>query len=85
MAQSNRVTIIPEDGAVYLDEYVYIHLDLSDCGIPDDVHALQWLNNEGEIESKSEWVSNQHITELPTWALNCIAKWEEAYQVNPPE
>lgn len=84
MIQSNRVTIIPSDGAVYLDTYVYIDLDLSDCGIPEDVHALQWLNNSGHIEYKSEWVHNEPITELPDWAIKCMAKWEQAFNINPP-
>jgi hypothetical protein len=84
MVQSNRVTIIVDDGAVYLDEYVYLDLDLSGCDIPEDVHALQWIDNAGQIEFRSNWVSNQKITELPEWAINCVNKWEEAYQANPP-
>ncbi len=78
MVASNRVTIIVDDGAVYLDELTYISLDFSDCGIPEDVHALQWLNGEGEIEFRSNEVQNEKITELPDWALKCVTKWEEA-------
>lgn len=85
MIQSNRVTIIVEDGAVYLDQYAYAGLDFSSCDIPNGVHALQWLNGSGQIEFKSNWVLNEEITALPTWALACIEKWEEAYQLNPPE
>lgn len=84
MVQSNRVTIIVDDGAVYLDTYVYSMLDFSQCGVPEDVHALQWLNNIGHIENRSKWIQNEVITELPQWAINCVAKWEEAYNLNPP-
>lgn len=84
MIQSNRVTIIPSDGAVYLDEWVYINLDLSDCGIPENVQALQWLNGSGHIEDYSNEVDNESITSLPDWALRCIHKWEQEYIQNPP-
>lgn len=90
MAQSNRVTIIPADGAVYLDEYVYIDLDFSDCGIPDDVHALQWMIDSGEIEfvhsedTDEPKKLNSTISALPEWALKCIEKWDQAYALNPP-
>lgn len=82
MVQSNRVTIIVDDGAVYLDTLVYIDLDLSTCGIPEDVHALQWRDNAGHIEYRGQFVQNDDITELPDWALACVAKWEEANQLD---
>jgi hypothetical protein len=81
MIQSNRLTIIPSDGAVYLDNYVTIDLDLSGCGIPPNVHALQWLNNKGHIEDISNMVHNIEITELPEWALKCVAVCEEDYKL----
>jgi len=84
MIQSNRVTIIPSDGAVYLDEWVYINLDLSDCGIPGNVQALQWLNGSGHIEDYSNEVDNIPLTVLPEWALRCIDKWEQEFVQNPP-
>lgn len=84
--QSNRLTIIVSDGAVYLDDLVYIDLDLSDCGIPNDVHALQWMIDLGEIEythsddSIESKKPNDYIIELPDWALKCVDKWNEKYQ-----
>lgn len=84
MIQSNRVTIIVDDGAVYLDVHVYLYLDFSQCGIPEDVHALQWLDDKGHIEYRGQFVQNEEITELPAWAIKCVAKWEEAYQIIPP-
>ena len=74
MINSNRLTIIPSDGAVYFDEIVHLDLNLSDCGIPANVHALQWLDGKGHIEIDEIFTPNQHITELPQWALNCSAK-----------
>jgi hypothetical protein len=82
--QSNRVTIIVADGAVYLDEGVYSHLDLSTCNIPKDVHALQWLNGKGHIEYIGHPIPNLDITVLPDWVNKCIEKWEIAYKLNPP-
>lgn len=85
MTQSDRVTIIVSDGAVYLDQYVFLNLDFSDCGIPDNVHALQWMINSGEIEYThvencgAPKQPNLPITELPEWALKCVEKWDHAY------
>lgn len=76
--ESKRLTIIPVDNAVYRDQGYIIDLDLSSCGIPDDVHALQWYDTSGWIEYKGP-VENQDITELPNWALCCIQVWEQAY------
>jgi hypothetical protein len=75
-----KLTIIPVDGNVTKDGKTYLKLDLSFCGIPADVHALQWEEyepNKGHIEFKSPLVQNQDITELPVWANACLAKWDE--------
>jgi len=77
-----RLTIIPVDGTVGKDDKSYLKLNLSSCGIPTDVHALQWEEyepNKGHIEFKSPLVQNQEITSLPDWANSCLAKWQEAY------
>jgi hypothetical protein len=48
------------------------------------VHALQFndVTNEGEIEfvtaNDGNRPNNQIITTLPTWADDCLAKWQEA-------
>jgi hypothetical protein len=70
-----KLTIIPVDGAVYKDGVSYSDLDLS--SVPSDVHALQWNDVSGWIEFTSP-ISNQEITELPTWAITAMTKWEEA-------
>jgi len=75
-----KLIIIPVDGTVTKDGNAYLKLDLSACGIPADVHALQWEEyepNKGHIEFKSPLVQNQEITELPAWANACLTKWEE--------
>lgn len=77
--QSNRLTIVPVDSAVYRDQAVYIGLDLSDCNIPENVHALQWMNGSGWIEFTNT-DPNEEITILPQWAENCINKWEVAHE-----
>jgi hypothetical protein len=76
-----KLTIIPVDGTVTKDGIAYLTLDLSSCGIPADVHALQWEeyeSNKGHIEFKSPLTQNQEITELPSWANACLTKWGEA-------
>jgi len=48
-----KLTIIPVDGSVGENGVFYNNLDLSSCGIPADVHALQWQDTAGWIEYKS--------------------------------
>jgi hypothetical protein len=82
-----RVSIIPVDGAVRKGDITYIELDLSSCGIPADVHALQWEeyeSNKGHIEFNSPLTPNQEITELPIWADACLVKWQEEYDRQNP-
>lgn len=76
-----RLTIIPSDSAVYVDSVCKI-LDLSNCEIPVDVHALQWFETKGWIEFKdidndpfTPKPANELIEELPQWALNCYQVW----------
>jgi hypothetical protein len=73
-----KLTIIKDDGAVYKDGLNYLNLDLNK--IPSDVHALQWDNNAGHIEYINCYKSNEEITELPSWANDCLSAWEIAHQ-----
>lgn len=84
-----RLTIIPFDGFVNVDgNSKFQPLDLSSCGIPIDVHALQWYDTRGWIEFRDDddpftpKPPNQEIVELPKWANNCIKVWEDYV---PPE
>jgi hypothetical protein len=70
-----RLTIIRVDHAVYIDFICYMPLDMS--AVPENVHALQWLDDSGWIEYVGD-VSNEPITELPAWANVCIQEWEVA-------
>jgi hypothetical protein len=60
-------------------------INLSGCGIPADVQALQWSDNAGWIEFTDNR-ENQPITELPTWATACVGVWDATdYAIkNPP-
>lgn len=79
-----KLTIIPIDGSVGEDGKFYLELNLSSCGIPSDVHALQWEDTAGWIEYNSPLIANEPITELPAWANACMAKWTEANTPVPP-
>jgi hypothetical protein len=79
-----KLTIIPIDGNVSKDGVGYIDLDLSSCGIPAIVHALQWKEDAGWIEYDSAEVRNESITILPDWANNCLAVWTVANTPVPP-
>ena len=70
-----RLTIIPNDGAVYKDDEVYS--DLVWNGTPESIHALQWFGNSGWIEFNNG-LPNQEITELPEWVQNAITSFEFA-------
>lgn len=71
-----RLTIIPSDSAVYIDEVMYSSLGMA--SVPDNVHALQWFDVDGWIEYKSNDVPNEQITELPSWVQSCIQEWQAA-------
>lgn len=77
-----NLTIVPIDGAVYVDGLSWAALDLSTCNIPVNVHALQWKNTQGWVEfvdrEDGTKPANEPITELPDWALQCKTKWDEA-------
>jgi len=73
------LTIVPVDQKVNKDGLAYEGLDLSSCGIPDNVHALQWHENSGWIEYESPLVPNEDITVLPSWADACVAAWQTEY------
>jgi hypothetical protein len=81
-----KLTIIMADKAVYIDGYAILNLDLSNCGVPDSIRAVQWSGSDGWIEYKNSQIPNEVITELPDWANNCIAVWDvdHEYQDKPP-
>lgn len=76
-----RLTIIPVDQAVYVDGECRIPLDLSGCGVPSNVHALQWYDTRGWIEFNDDGnpftpvLPNEDIYSLPDWADACVQVW----------
>ena len=82
----NKLTIIPSDKAVYVDGVCLGDLEL--VGIPEEVHALQWVQNmeppQGWIEIKGSF--DVPIDELPQWAIDAIGVWEARLDEinNPP-
>lgn len=70
-----RLTIIPADKAVYIDNVVYSPLLME--SVPLNVHALQWFDVNGWIEF-NDGSANEEITILPEWATTCIQEWEVA-------
>ena len=88
-----KLTIIVEDNAVYVDgvmkAYAPLPLDLSTCGIPNNVWALQWKDTSGWIEFKDNpdgtKPANELITVLPDWANACVIIWNEWTPYAPPQ
>lgn len=76
------LTIIPTDGNVIKDGVGYLSLDLSSCGIPPNVRALQWQETKGWLEFWDQ--QNEDITSLPTWVECCLAVWTVANTPIPP-
>lgn len=73
-----RLTIIKSDGFVSIDGKGYSEIDLS--SLPDDVHAVQWYDDEGEVEikdNKGRIVENKPITSIDDY-LFVIPLWEAA-------
>ena len=77
-----RLTIVPIDGMVVINNYFYGNLDLSNCEIPNNIHALQWYETEGELEfvdNKDRTKPlNEIVDALPVWASKCIDAWNNA-------
>ena len=78
-----RLTIIPSDGAVYINQKAYLPLVWE--GTPTNVHALQWDQNAGWVEY-NDGTPNEDITALPSWANNAVTAWEARDYIvkNPP-
>jgi hypothetical protein len=71
-----KLSIITEDNAVGKDGKFYLNVDLTSCGIPSNVWALQWGNTSGHIEYKGAHTQNETITELPGWASAAHTLWQ---------
>lgn len=70
-----RVVIVKTTNTVIKDGVARDDLDLSSCGLPDNLWALQWNeqgDESGHIEYKGADAQNDSITELPSWAISCL-------------
>jgi hypothetical protein len=76
------LTIIPVDGNVIKDKVGYLNLELSSCGIPSNIRALQWQETTGWLEFWNQ--QNENITSLPSWVDCCLAAWTVANTPVPP-
>ena len=72
-----KLTIIPSDNTVYVDNMVLHDIDLS--FIPSNVHALQWKVDLGWIEfvENDDFTKpqNEIINELPNLANSAYNAW----------
>lgn len=57
-----KVTIVPEDKTVVVDGVAAIDIDMS--GIDENIHAIQWRDNKGEIEWKESSEGGIHNEEI---------------------
>lgn len=72
-----RLIISKLTDSVYKDGISILNLGLF---IPDNVRALYWDDTSGWIESNEP---NVDISELPQWALDCLAKYEKMLPIPP--
>lgn len=68
-----RLTIIRDMGLVHIDGRGYDELDMT--GIPEEIHALQWDGEKGEVEYIDNR-PNESVSVMPSWAS---AKSSEVY------
>ena len=81
-----KFTIIPVDRTAAKDGIGYLDLDLSEAGIPETVHALQWQGAAGVVEYTD--MTNEEIATLPEWAERVLAIWQaadDAANAPPPD
>lgn len=88
---TQRFTVCPVDGTVYMDQGSYGGLDFSNIVIPSDISVLHWKPqlNMGWIEYvepedpfTQTKPDNLRIEELPQWALECYTVWEQRHTQN---
>ena len=78
-----RLTIVTETSSVGKNGVFYDGLNLTQCQIPNNVWALQWIDSSGEIEFNTP-IPNEDITSLPAWADACLQVWDVANTPVPP-
>ena len=88
-----KLTIIPEDGMVHIDNENFI---VETKSAPKNIHALQWNtgflepgDDKGEVEYKVNEdglkPDNKIITQLPAWTTKYMEDWEKVKERGPIE
>lgn len=73
-----RVTIVREDGWVSVDGEGYSGADLT-AAVPDDVHAVQWFGDRGEIEFSAVRCSHCGVvSKKPNESINSFDRFTSA-------
>lgn len=79
-----RLVIIHDENnemTVGIDGYFYSHLDAT--GLADDIHAIQWFDDHGELERKNpvtgKMVANEEIFSVEDFQF-AVDAWNAAYQ-----
>ena len=80
-----KIVITAEDASLGKDGIFYAGLDFSDCGLPENLWALQWNGTSGHIEYNGD-DPNEPISSLPAWVSACVSKWDarDYAEKNPP-
>jgi hypothetical protein len=77
-----KLTIIPADNAVYIDEKCYLDIDLSWIPNIEDkkVHAIQWLDedDDGIGEGEIEFVGPAQNLKITSLVLEGVCSFEKA-------
>lgn len=77
-----KLTIIPIDGAVYIDQKCYHNIDLSWIPDIDDkkVHAIQWLDedDDGIGEGEIEFVGPDQNLKITTLGIEGFCSFQKA-------
>lgn len=59
-----RLTIIPEDKVIIINNQTLFNIKQDLSWIPDGIHAIQWYDDHGEIEYDDVKTPNEKIKEL---------------------
>mgnify|MGYP000480340940 CR=1 FL=1 len=80
-----KLTIIPSDNVIVKDNFAISDINLLLCGIPANIHALQFNGVDGHLEY-TDGTFNSFFTDLPDWAKLCSDAHDIAKEAleNPP-
>jgi len=79
-----RLTIIPEDKTIRIDEEFMLNIEQDMSWIPENIHAVQWYDTWGEIEYK-DGSPNERIEELGIYQQAIIDLNNEKQRIEDDE